>query len=82
MSGVKVNKDYILGYVYDEEDIPVENAEVKCVNSDGDVLLSNTDVEGKYIFNNLESGSYHLVTSYRDTNGKYVSLTNPYSKPE
>jgi hypothetical protein len=79
---VKINKDYILGYVYDEEDIPVENAEVKCVNSDGDVLLSNTDVEGKYIFNNLESGSYHLVTSYRDTNGKYVSLTNPYSKPE
>ena len=55
---ITVNTNSVVGVVYDENTLPVSNIELS-INKDGnEIKRTYTDEDGKYIFSDLETGSY------------------------
>ena len=55
---VEVQTSMISGIVKDEKGMPVSNIELSLNNGQGEIKRTYTDVDGKYIFSDIENGNY------------------------
>src|SRR5688572_18243087 len=54
----------ILGIVVDDRIVPVEGAEVKLTVPGGSPRLTTSDVQGRFVFQDLPEGTYFLQVSH------------------
>ena len=63
---ITVKTNSVTGLVKDEKNLPVSNIELKLLKNEEEIKRTYTDEEGRYIFTDIEEGTYQIKVEATD----------------